>query len=286
MKENSRYLRIAGLKIALHSDLKIALDVGYKNFIDKSNDPADIEVECKAISENPIPAEAEKIFSSADEELHFYDIYRQGEILWFLIHDQYEQERVQQYARLEADLRSWTIWAHETEGRIAPMHFPMGPVLFHYATLTIDAVMMHASAIFDGEMGRMFSGFSGAGKSTMAGIWEKEGSKIVNDDRIIIRKEGEQFFVYNTPMYYEDENKKYPLDAVYLIRHAPENDIEAIRGVAAASGVMAFSIQNNYDKRFVAHHLDFFTQLASGVKVYRLGVVPTREIIDFVKQHD
>ncbi len=280
-------LSIAGLNILLQSETHdIRLDIGYKNFIQKEEVQVDITVNCLPISGNPIPAEAEKIFSSADEQLNFYEIYRETDRLWFLVHDQQNQEQVQQYAELKADLRNWNIWAHDIEGGLQAMHFPMGPILFHYATLTMDAVMMHASAIFDGEKGRMFSGFSGAGKSTMAGIWEKSGCSVINDDRIIIRREGKEYFVYNTPMYYEDENKKAPLDAIYLIRHSPENVIERLSGAAALTGVMAFSIQNNYDKRFVAHHLEFFSRLAKDVAIYRLGVVPTSEIIDFVKAKD
>ena len=146
--------------------------------------------------------------------------------------------------------------------------------------------MMHASCAFDGQRGRMFSGFSGVGKSTMSRIWAEAGNTIINDDRLIIRELENKFFVYNTPMYYKDIPKKAPLNAVYLIHHSPENKIQKLKGALAASRTMAFCIQNNYDQNFVAERLDFFVQLAAAVDIYDLGFVPNASVIEFIKAHE
>lgn len=279
-------LSIAGFTIELRSQYQLSLGIGYTHFYDTAKKAPDLTIDCLPMDNSPIPREATHVFSSANSELRFYDIYRLYEVLYFEIHDQNNQTEIQQFARLEPDLKHWTVWSREENGTLDPMLFPMGPIIFHYAVLTTEAVMMHASAIFDGEKGRMFSGFSGAGKSTIAGIWHQAGNNLINDDRLIIRREGEQYFVYNTPMYYEDGNKKAPLHAIYLIYHSPENKIEQLKGVVALSSVMAFSIQNNYDKRFVQHHIDFFHRLSQNLTVYRLGVVPDMQIIDFIKASD
>ena len=89
----------------------------------------------------------------------------------------------------------------ETDGKILPLKYPLGPIIMHYMTLKADAVMMHASCAFDGVKARIFSGFSGAGKSTMSKIWSEARNQIINDDRLIIRKQGDDYVVYNTPMY-------------------------------------------------------------------------------------
>ena len=146
--------------------------------------------------------------------------------------------------------------------------------------------MMHASCAFDGQRGRMFSGFSGVGKSTMSRIWAEAGSTIINDDRLIIREINNEFFVYNTPMYYKDLSKKAPLNAVYLIHHSPENKIQKLKGALAASRTMAFCIQNNYDQHFVADRLDFFVRLAAAMDIYDLGFVPDNSVIEFIKAHE
>jgi len=145
---------------------------------------------------------------------------------------------------------------------------------------------MHASCAFDGKKGRMFSGFSGTGKSTMSMIWAKSGSQIINDDRLVIRKIDGQFFLYNTPMYYVDQSKKAPLSAIYLIRHYPENKANKVKGALAVSKVMAFCIQNNFDKSFINKRLEFFSDLCGATPVYELGFVPNESVVSYIAENE
>lgn len=278
-------LSIAGFSIQLISEWKMSFDIVFTHFMAEKSIEADIVVECRKKENNTIFDGAEKVFTSENEELKFYEIYRNGDELLFAVYNQQNQTETQQIALLNADLKHWIIWSEEINGTLEPLLYPMCPILLHYATLTTDAVMMHASGVFDGEKGRLFSGFSGAGKSTISGIWRDAGSQLINDDRLIIRRENDRYYIYNTPMYYEDENKKAPLDAVYLIRHFPRNDIRQVKGAAAVTGIMAFSIQNNYDQRFVQHHLEFFSKMAEAIPIYKLGFVPDSEVIDFIKEN-
>lgn len=283
MKNNLTY-HVAGFCIRLYSEWQLLPETGYRNFVSDNSCEPDIWVDCREMKAKIIPSHAEKVFTSENDGVKFYEVYRDGNVLFFIIYDQLSGNGVQQYARLEPDMKHWTIWSGVKNEAMEPLVYPMGPILFHYAVLTAEAVMMHASGVFDGAKGRMFSGFSGTGKSTISGLWKDAGYQLINDDRLIIRREGEKYFIYNTPMYYEDENKKAPLDAVYLIRHFPENDIKKTNGAAAVSGIMAFSIQNNYDPRFVGHHIDFFSRMSEVVPIYRLGFVPDKNVIDFIRE--
>ncbi len=278
------YLSIAGFSICLHAECQLMLSDGFSHFTFGNAQDAGITVECRNNDSLPPFENAEKVFTSANDELKFYEIYRRGDDLIFRVFDQQNQTCIQQTALLDGGLKRWIIWSEETDGVLEPLVFPMAPILLHYAVLTADAVMMHASGVFDGEKGRLFSGFSGAGKSTISGIWKQQGNILINDDRLIIRKEKGEYFMYNTPMYYPDDNKKSPLHAVFLIRHAPENVINRMAGAAAVSSVMAFSIQNNYDTRFVQHHLDFFANMCSQIPVFQLGFVPDEKVVNFIKE--
>lgn len=282
---NQINLSIANFNIQLNSELSIQLEIGYAKFIVSDVEEPDIVVECRQIGAEDVLCEAEKVFSSSNDEQQFYDVYKKDDDFLFAIYDQQSRTDIQHFARLNNSLKNWIIWSKVKNGAIDPLQYPMGPVLLHYAVLSTDAVMMHASGVFDGEKGRMFSGFSGVGKSTISKIWEKEGNLLINDDRLIIRKEEDGYFIYNTPMFYEDKPKRAPLDAVYLIYHSPENTIEKLTGAVAVTGIMAFSIQNNYDQQFVLHHLDFFTEMCNEVPVYRLGFVPDKQVVEFVIEH-
>ncbi len=132
----------------------------------------------------------------------------------------------------------------------------------------------------------MFSGFSGVGKSTISKIWADAGSQIINDDRLVIRKIDGKFYVYNTPMYYVDMSKKAPLDAIYLIRHFPENKANRVNGALAVSKVMAFCIQNNFDKSFINKRLEFFSELCAATAIYELGFVPDSSVVTYITENE
>lgn len=276
-------ISVGGFVIRLFSGLHIRLDAGYSHFVCEPDRPADIEVECLAVIPEGFLTGAERVFKAANSEKIFYTIYRTQAGLAFVVNDQNTKDEIQQLALLDDTLKTWKIWSRPVDDALEPLLFPMGPILFHYATLQGDAVMMHSSCVFDGEKGRLFSGFSGAGKSTISGLWVKSGATMINDDRVIIRHEEDAYYVYNTPMYYADVPKRTRLDAVYLISHAPENKMTQRTGASAVTGIMAFSIQNNYDARFVQHHLTFFSEMCQSVPVYDLGFVPDESVVRFVK---
>ena len=278
-------ITVGGFIIRLFSKRQIRLDVGYTHFVCNQKQEPDILVECLDGVPEGILCGAELVFKAANSEKIFYTIYRTEAGLVFTVYDQYRQDEIQQFALLDDALRQWKIWSKLIGDTLEPLLFPMGAILFHYATLQGNAVMMHSSCIFDGKKGRLFSGFSGAGKSTISGLWVKAGSRMINDDRVIIRKEEEGYMAYNTPMYYADEPKKTRLDAVYLISHAPENNMTKRSGALAITGIMAFSIQNNYDVRFVQHHLAFFSEMCLSVPVYDLGFVPDERVIKFIEEN-
>lgn len=278
------HLSVGGFIIRLFSNRNISLDVGYSHFICEGKKNPDIQVECLEGVPDGILTGAKQVFKAANAEKTFYSIYRNGTNLVFAIYNQENQNEIQQFAQLDETLTHWKVWMKMSDNKLESLKYPMGPIILHYLTLHFEAVLMHASCVFDGEKGRLFSGFSGAGKSTISKLWAEAGNQIINDDRVIIRREETGYFVYNTPMYYEDVSKKATLNAVYLISHSPVNQLKKRNGASAVSGIMAFSIQHNFDSRFISHHLDFFSRLCTEVPVYDLGFVPDDGVIDFIKE--
>ncbi len=277
------HLSIAEFSISLFSDSEIELEEGYLPFLLKEKPlNTDITIHCFAGLPNRIPSKSELVFDAENEDQKFYSIYRTNEGLVFLMYNQQTKDEIQQIAVLDETYSHWKVYSEISNNTISPLKYPFGPIMMHYMTLKFDAVMMHASCAFDGKKGRMFSGFSGAGKSTMSKLWADAGNRIINDDRLIIRKIGNEYFVYNTPMYYQDIPKKSPLNSVFLISHSPVNKINRIYGALAISKVIAFSIQNNFEKETIQNRLAFFADLCSKVQVFELGFVPDINVVDFI----
>lgn len=281
------HLNIADFKITLLSDFVLELEEGYLPFVVAGhNSPADAVIRCHA----GLPADCfwnnEPVFEARNESQRFYSIFKTGNGLGFVIYNQQFTDKIQQVALLDENFTNWDVYCEVVEGNLLPLKYPLGPVVLHYLTLKSDAIMMHSSCVCDGTEARLFSGFSGAGKSTMAGLWSAAGNRVINDDRIIIRKNRLTYEVHNTPMYYRDIPKKSTLKSIYLIRHAKTNVLDRLSGAAAISKVMAFSIQNNFDARFIRQRLDFLAGLCTEIPVCELGFVPDKDVLGFVLSHE
>lgn len=281
-------IRVAECDILVQSESDFELEEGYIPFVAEGEMALQPVITIDVVPE--LPADLLKgrqlLFDAENEQQKFYSIYQMPEGLGFAIYNQQTHSDIQQVALLNSDFTKWTVYYDAKTGDSFPLKYPFGPIMLHYLTLKIDAVMMHASCAYDGRTGRMFTGFSGVGKSTISKLWAQEGSRIINDDRLIIRRHGEEYRVYNTPMYYQDIPKVAPLGGIFLIRHYPENELKRVKGALAVSKVMAYSIQNNFDRRYVAQRLAFFSDLCSRVPVYELGFVPDASVVEYIRSHE
>ena len=281
---NSLTISIADFAIKLQSEYVITLEEGYLPFsIKEDKDKSDVTIDCiSGIPPTPFHQD-ELVFEAKNDTQKFYSIYRYGSKLGFIIYSQQTIDQIQQIALLDETFSHWTVYSKaENDGSLLPLKYPLGPIIMYYLTVKSKAILIHASCIFDGTKGRIFTGFSGAGKSTMSKLWADAGNLIINDDRLFIRKMRNGYFVYNTPMYYSDISKKAPLNAIHLISHSLENRTKKLSGALAVSKVLAFCIQNNYDKKFIQNHLDFLSEMCNHVPVYELGFVPDTSIVNFV----
>lgn len=281
-------LQIADYTLKITSEHPLYLDEGYQPFLKEGEilNP-DIHIECLSGLPEGLKKETRFLFEAEDKGQKFYSIFRHGKGLGFHIYDQQEKNTIQQIALLDETLTNWKISSRQLpDGTLFSLKYPMGPILMYYLTVKSEAVMIHASGIYDGKKGRVFTGFSGYGKSTMSGLWQACGNLVINDDRLILRKQDGKLFMHNTPMYYRDRPKKSPVNAFHLIRHAPENSCKKVSGAQAVSKVLAFCIQNNFDKQFIQNHLSFISELCSVAAVYETGFVPDTDIVRYIQEND
>ena len=73
-----------------------------------------------------------------------------------------------------------------------PLEYPLDELLLQGLLARGRGAEIHACGIADGSgRGLLFVGQSGAGKTTMARLWEGErGITVLSDDRIILRRVG------------------------------------------------------------------------------------------------
>ncbi len=295
MQAKSFEFNVADFSILIESkdNSLLVFEDGYTHFISetsKRDKDFDVTVEAYCGIPDLFKKEDEKVFEAKQDGFKLWRIEKTRGGFKFIIQNQRSIGKIQQVAFATNSFKNWKIYCEEIEQDghrfICPLLYPFGPLLMYYLTYNSDALMVHASGVFDGENGRIFSGFSGVGKSTMAKIWQSNGSKIINDDRLIIRKIKQNYYFYNTPMFYEDEPKKSPLNYIYLPFHSPKNSFEKLNVKNAVESFFPFCIQHSYNSELMERHLDVISDLCSVIPVSKLGVVPTKEVITFIKDND
>ena len=92
----------------------------------------------------------------------------------------------------------------EARGPVDPLEYPLGELLLinhlHAHRLGVE---IHGCGIIDRPgAGYLFAGESGAGKTTMARLWEGQaGVTVLSDDRVVLRAGGGKVWMYGTPWH-------------------------------------------------------------------------------------
>ena len=279
-------LSVGGFIFELNSFHPIKIEEGYIPFLTEDQE-VDVRIEClKGYPENYVKPEIH--YQAKTPEGVLWELHQGQQSTCILVYNPDDLTQLQQIAYWSEKERSWDIYVLLTEGDgINPLAYPLGPLIWYFLSTIEDVLMIHGSAvILDGQT-RVFSGFSGVGKSTMAQLWaDKRQATIINDDRLILRKEQDAWYVYNTPMFYAAAPQKGKLHTLFFPYHAPANKLELLRGVAALSKLLAHTIHHGHNKAHVQHHMETASSLIDQIPCHQIGVVPNEGVIDYIIKNE
>jgi len=150
-----------------------------------------------------------------------------------------------------------------------------------------SGLLTHAAGVIAQGNGYLFSGHGGAGKSTTARLWQEQaGVQVVNDDKVILRKQGGKFILYGTPWHGQGGiaiPACAPLKRIFILKQAPSNAVTALSPAQAASRILARSFVPLWDNTKMASILNFLEELCQAVPCQELGFVPDPSAVDFVR---
>lgn len=284
-------LRIANFILQINSKdgAEVSLEEGYKPFLISATAEKPhmvINAYCQ-LPKQQIPR-GKVLYSAKMPEGELWNVAKSGDTYIFNIFDSERPGVLQQVCTTNSTFKEWNVYMATSLQQAAffqPIKYPLGPLLMYYLTVKNEALMIHASGISDAGVGRIFTGVSGKGKSTMAKLWFDNGAGVINDDRLIIRKETSGYSIHNTPMFYADEPRKAALHAAYIIYHAKQNKLEEQRGAHAVAALAANCIQHGYNRAMLEHHLAFLSEMVNHIRVYALGVVPNASVLQTIRSH-
>ena len=290
------FLNIADYVISVEADKGINIQPGerFANNL-KQNATRDILIRVKR-TPFMVPGKAEKVFHAPlfeerDSSLtlkdeNFWSVWKSGDDIFVRTILPYSDTMKGAVLRLTADSTAWDLYIDSPVDNIDPLSYPLDSLILYYLTAINGDIFVHASGVTDGHSGYIFSGVSGKGKSTMAKIWNENGWKVIHDDRLIIRKRDDGYYMYNTPVYNNDTPASSLVTAVYLIEHGNDNSSSKLTGAEAVAHFISNCIQHNWNPVFTANLLSSVSGLCSSLPLARLSFVPDKRIIDYILRND
>jgi hypothetical protein len=145
--------------------------------------------------------------------------------------------------------------------------------------------LVHASSAIRNHRAFLFSGVSGAGKTTIARLAPPDAA-LLTDEISYVTRQDDRYFATGTPFFGElarvGENLSAPIECLYLLAQGPENKIEPIVGADAVRGLMENVLFFARDPELVKLVFDAAVDFVGCVPVRRLTFVPDTRIWELI----
>jgi hypothetical protein len=171
---------------------------------------------------------------------------------------------------------------------INPLEYPLDELLMVNLLSLGKGVEVHACGLMTAAGdGYLFPGISGAGKTTMARLWEDvPGAVILSDDRIILRHLEGKFWMYGTPWHGEAELAapvRVPLREILFLRRGSRNEVASLCQGEAAACLFPSTFPTFYSAAGLEFTLAFLEAVAGAIPCHDFFVVPDHHVIDFIE---
>ncbi len=146
--------------------------------------------------------------------------------------------------------------------------------------------LVHASSAIRNGRAFLFSGVSGAGKTTMARLAPPDATLLTDEISYVTRQDG-RYDAVGTPFFGElarvGENERAPIECVYLLAKGSDNKIEPIDAAGAVRGLMGNILFFARDPEFVKLVFDAAVEFVSRVPVRRLTFAPDARVWELIQ---
>jgi hypothetical protein len=200
--------------------------------------------------------------------------------------------------RLEAG--EWLLQRGDFRARWNP-HTSLGHIRQSSSPYAIDCVLrivhtlvlarqggflVHAASAIRGGKAFLFSGISGAGKTTISRLAPPDAT-LLTDEISYVRREGDRYIACGTPFAGElarvGENCSAPLSALFLLEKGLKNRIDPIAPAEAIQRLMRNILFFADDPELVKLVFQSACEFATVVPIRRLTFVPDQRVWDIIR---
>lgn len=160
--------------------------------------------------------------------------------------------------------------------------------IFYTHAVQRHMIQFHSSLIDYQGHGLMFLGPSGIGKTTQAELWNQyRNALIINGDIVFVQETEEAFLGWGTPWHGSSpycENTNVPVEALIILKQAPENSIRKLEGFEKVTAVSNSVFYPRWLENGMELCLETLDHLLSKLPVYELSCRPDEEAVDLTEK--
>ena len=275
------FLSVAGVPLEVQSDSPFCITPSFSHFLTEPTKP---NLRAEFCLTDTLPAVPGKVLS--------YEMGRkvcvndEGEMLRFF-YDHSDPDKPYAMSRwVEKDriLVSYLETGKHavTELSNAFYHLPVEQLLIRF-----DRLCLHAACVETPLGGILFSGPSGIGKSTQAGLWCRyRGARQINGDRPAVAFDGERWLAWGMP--YAGSSRVYvndccPIRAIVMLRQEKRCSVRRLGAGEAFRALWQGMAVHHWDRSFVEKASSLAMELVASVPVYEFGCTPDETAVDFLE---
>lgn len=152
-----------------------------------------------------------------------------------------------------------------------------------------NSIVLHSSNILFKDKSILFTAPSGTGKSTQANLWnETLKAKIINGDRTLIKKIGNEYFAMGIPFCGSSsicENERHPVGIIVLLKQGNENCIRKISKIEAYKRIISEVTVNIWDKESVLKVSDIVEDVVNNIEIIELTCLPNEDAVILLRDY-
>lgn len=222
-----------------------------------------------------------------DSDGGIFDVAREGEEFVIALRIRGELVRTVRFdadfTRGELTVAPDSFYARQ---RMYPLAYPLDEVVFLHRVVREGGLLLHAAGLARDDRGRVFTGPSGAGKTTLTRLMQhRAGLRVLSDDRIVLRPEGCGVRIFGTPWHGEAELSEAGsarLVGIHAIHHAPGVVEQSLSGAEAAGALLGNAFLPAHDPVGSREALAFADHVVCGVPVSRLGFARDERVVQHI----
>ena len=283
---SERALEVAGLRLAVEVPAELPWEWPAGPLERFAAEPGDADVRVRVEVRSRLEA-APRATLAYDSEGGIFDVARVAEGWVFQLAVRGELLRC---ARFDSEFRHGVVEVSRdsfyARDRYYPLAYPLDELIFLHRLARSGGLLLHACGVERGGRARLYTGRSGAGKTTVARLELSRGEcEVLSDDRIVLwERDGGGFDVCGTPWHGDaplTSRRRARLASIHAIHQADGLSAAPLSGASAAAAVLGNAFLPAHDPVAAERTLTLVDRLVREVPIGDLHFPKAPDVVPY-----